>query len=352
MTDLSHFSTLIIHLSAIQRNYALISRQLKSGRAGAVVKANAYGLGAIQIAPVLYAAGCRDFFVATLEEAIEIRSLIADAALYVFHGVRKGQNKDFTTHNLLPVLNSAEQIDLWNNAGPAALHVDTGMCRLGVSLEELKSLKSKMQTPKLLMSHLACAGEPDHPKNKEQLTAFKVALQHFPGVPASLANSSGISLGADYHFDLTRPGRALYGITRGTTFPADMENVVTLSAPVLQYRTLDAPQTVGYGASVTAPAGSVLATVEMGYADGFRRSLSNKAHGYAGALRVPILGHVSMDMIVVDVTAVPAHLRTPDLRVTLIGKEQPIDVLAETAGTIGYEIFTGLGRRVKKIYES
>jgi alanine racemase len=352
--------TLEVNLSAIARNYALIQAELKKGKAAAVVKANAYGLGAASIAPALYDAGCRDFFVATLDEALELRTeldddvepraILPEANIYVFHGARKQQRKDFLAHRLTPVLNSTEQIRNWGDAGAWALHIDTGMNRLGVSLSEAESLEPAPRNLQLIMSHLACASEPDHPKNKEQLTLFQEILLHFPGISASFANSSGVFLGPEYHFDIARPGRALYGITRGTKTPANMENVVTLSAPVLRYRTVDTSQTVGYGATAKVEKGTVLATVEIGYADGFLRALGSKAYGYAGNVRLPIVGLVSMDMVVVDVTAVPAHLREPELRITFIGKEQPIDTVADMAGTIGYEIFTRLGARVKRIY--
>jgi len=343
--------TIEIDLAAIARNYGRIKSQLSKARCGAVVKANAYGLGAEQAAVALHNAGCRDFFVATLEEGLRVRTRVKDAAIYVFHGFRKGQQpQDFIAHNLTPVLNDIAQIEAWNNAASAALHIDTGMCRLGLTPDDLTRLPPIARTVPLVLSHLACASDPAHPKNKEQLALFKQILNRFPGIPASFANSSGVALGSDYHFDLARPGRALYGITRGTTFPPDMENVVTLSAPVMQYRALTQDETVGYGATTVAKKGSVLATVEFGYADGFMRSLAGKVHGYAAGVRVPVVGIISMDMVSVDVTAVPAHLRTPDLRITFIGKEQPIDVIAEMAGTIGYEVFTGLGPRIKRIY--
>jgi alanine racemase len=276
-----------------------------------------------------------------------------DINIYVFHGSRKGQAKDFTHHRLIPVLSSLEQITSWNNAGPCALHIDTGMRRLGLTSDEAAKLAQAKQTPKelkLILSHLACANESLHPMNAQQLEEFTTALKSFPGIPGSLANSSGIFLGEDYHFALARPGCSLYGISPDTSKPNPVKNIVTLSAPVLQYRTITTPQSVGYGATATAPAGATLATVEIGYADGFLRHLSNRTHGFAAGIRVPVTGRVSMDMVSVDVTAVPKQLRTPDLRVTFIGEEQPVDSIAKDAGTIGYEIFTRIGSRVKRIY--
>ncbi len=352
--------TLEVDVSAITRNYALLRKRLGGTRCAAVVKANAYGLGAAEIAPKLYDAGCRDFFVATLEEGIALRAefdediepriLLADARIYVFHGVRAGEVREFTAHSLIPVLNDMGQIEHWNNAGPCALHIDTGMRRLGLTLEEAKKLPNTSHRLELVMSHLACAGEPENPMNGQQLGDFQAALSHFPGIAASLANSSGIFLSPDYHYSLARPGCSLYGISPNTSLANPMENVATLSAPVLQYRTIRSPQSVGYGATATVPAGTVLATVELGYADGLSRSLSNKLHGFVGNIRVPLVGRVSMDMVSIDVSQIPEHLRTPELRIGFIGKEQPVDAIAREAGTIGYEIFTRLGARIKRIY--
>lgn len=349
--------TVEVNLNAIAHNYAVLRGQAAGKATGcaAVVKANAYGLGVEQIAPALYEAGCRHYFVATLDEGIELKKLFslptfADAAIYTFHGVRKGQAKDFLAHGIIPVLNDPAQVEHWGNSGKYVLHVDTGMCRLGLTLNELEKLPSIPNQLQLVISHLACADDPQNPKNKEQLMLFRNALQRFPGIPASLANSSGVFLGADYHFSILRPGCSLYGISPNTALPNPMKNVVQLSAPVLQYRPIDRDQSVGYGASATATKGSVLATVEIGYADGFSRILSNNMFGFAGGIRIPLVGRVSMDMVTMDVSDVPDHLRNENLRITFIGKEQTVDVVAKMAGTIGYEIFTSLGTRIKRIY--
>jgi alanine racemase len=360
MTITHNGPILEVDLAAIARNYALLKGKLAGGACAAVVKAGAYGLGVKAVAPALFDAGCRDFFVATLDEAIELRAvlddgdeprvLLGDHNIYVFHGMRERQNKDFTHHRLIPVLSSHEQIRHWNNSGPCALHIDTGMNRLGLPPEEARDLQPATRNLQLVMSHLACASEPQHPMNEQQLGAFTAALAHFPRIPASLANSSGIFLGERYHFALARAGCSLYGISPDTARPNPMENVVTLSAPVLQYRFVKTRQSVGYGATASVPAGAVLATVELGYADGFLRHLSNHAHGFAAGYRVPLVGRVSMDMVSLDVTGVPEHLRTPDLRIIFIGREQPVDALAKDAGTIGYEVFTRLGSRVQRVY--
>lgn len=344
--------TLEVSLSTIVHNYELL--RAKGGKAcAAVVKANAYGLGVGPVAGALYKAGCCEFFVATLDEAIELRQALCvqSATIYAFHGVRKGQEKEFLAHNIIPVLNDPAQLEDWQDAGKYALHIDTGMCRLGFSLQQVENIKPTVNL-QLIISHLASADERENSKNAAQLVLFQQALKHFPCVRASFANSSGVFLGPDYHFDLLRPGCSLYGISPNTKQANPMENVVTLSAPVIQYREIREDQTVGYSATYTARKGTVLATVEYGYADGFFRNLSNKAFGYAAGIKIPLVGRVSMDMVSLDVSAVPAHLRTPELRITFIGYEQPVDTIAKAAGTIGYEVFTRLGTRVRRVYSS
>jgi alanine racemase len=354
MSNSTHHPTLEVNLGAITRNYALLKMHMLGKGCAAVVKANAYGLGVEHIAPALFDAGCRDFFVARLEEGVLLRGpLSKQAQIYVFHGCRKGEQKEFAAHHLIPVLNDEGQIGEWGESGPCALHIDTGMRRLGLAPEDAVRLATKGKAPKglqLVMSHLACAGEPEHPMNGVQLAEFRTGLMHFPGIQASLANSSGIFLGEGYHLDLARPGCSLYGISPNTARPNPVENVVTLSAPVLQYRKIDRPQSVGYGATAEAKAGSVLATVELGYADGLLRALSNKLTAYAAGIPVPVIGRVSMDMVSVDVSNVPEAKRDAHLRITFIGAEQPVDIVAEAADTIGYEIFTRLGSRVKRVY--
>lgn len=348
--------TLEVNLAALVHNYRVLAGQHAHGYCAAVVKANAYGLGVGPVSAALREAGCREFFVASLAEGIELRKHFsadtekAAPAIYVFHGVRKGEMADFIEHQLVPVLNDRGQWEHWVKGAPCALHVDTGMCRLGVTLEELIALQPSERNLELIISHLACANEPGHPQNHQQLKAFQAARERFPSVAASLANSSGIFLGKEYHADLLRPGCALYGISPNPLLPNPVAHVATLTAPVLQLRTISSPQPVGYGGMGRAQAGQVLATVELGYADGFQRALSNVAYGYAHGVRLPVIGRVSMDMVSVDITALPLRHHTPDLRIAFICEQQPVDVLAEMAGTIGYEIFTGMGRRVRRSY--
>lgn len=354
---MAHHPVLDVNLNALAANYRLLTSKHPQKRCAAVVKANAYGLGVGEVSKTLYKAGCREFFVATLEEGIELRKIFASCGLqgssiFVFHGCRRDEYVEFIAHNLVPVLNTLEQWEAWDKVNPCALHIDTGMTRLGITPEEALKLQPATRSPQLILSHLACANDPEHPKNREQLSAFKIVRAHFPSALASLANSSGVFLGADFHFDLLRPGCSLYGISPNTSLPNPMEHVATLSAPVLQLRAVTKDTSVGYGALGFVKKGSVLATVELGYADGFHRCLTGHAYGYVYGVKLPVVGRVSMDMVSVDVTALPPHLRNEDLRIEFISKDQPVDVLAEAAGTIGYEIFTSIGRRVKRVYNT
>ncbi len=238
---------------------------------------------------------------------------------------------------------------------PAAIHIDTGMNRLGLPAPEADVLATEPDRligidVRLVMSHLACADEPDHPLNSEQLTAFTAARTQLPTAPASLANSSGIFLGTPYHFDLVRPGAALYGVnpTPGRTNP--MRQVIRLQGKILQVREIDAPRTVGYGATHRAAGSTRVATVAVGYADGFLRSLSNRGSARIGGQQVSLIGRVSMDLSTFDVTRVPREAAHPGALIDLIGADLSIDDVADAAGTIGYEILTALGHRYHRVY--
>ncbi|MFA7429793.1 MAG: alanine racemase C-terminal domain-containing protein, partial [Rhodospirillaceae bacterium] len=256
-------------------------------------------------------------------------------------------------HRLIPVVNTLEQAADWLAHAPAgashALHVDTGMTRLGLPPEELGSLPSGF-APCLVMSHLACADEAGHALNAAQLAAFAEARRRYPAAEASLANSSGVFLGPDYGFDLGRPGVALYGGNPTPGAPNPMRQVVTLDARILQVRRVDTPRTVGYGATHQSAGGTRLATVAAGYADGVFRALSNVGKGILGDQMVPMVGRVSMDLIVFDVTAAPAELARPGQSITLIGRGHTLDAMAAEAGTISYEILTSLGHRFARTY--
>jgi alanine racemase len=353
----SHAASLDVDLSALAANYRLLKEKLNGRTCGAVVKANAYGLGVAEVAKALAAQGCQHFFVATLEEGIQLRGILPKHSIQVFHGVQTGEEKEFMAHDLMPVLNDLGQLERWEKvAGQsksgAALHVDTGMTRLGLCHSEVVGLHKDVERIKrcgikMLMSHLACANDASHAKNREQLKRFEEAYRPFAGLTASLANSSGIFLAPEFHFDVVRPGCALYGINP-VLGENPMQHVATLSAPILQVRTLDRDETIGYGATAALPKGSRIAIVGMGYADGYFRLLSNKGFAYVSGRKVPIVGRVSMDMIALDVSQVPQI--AAGSRAEFINASQSVNEVADACGTIGYEIFTRIGRRVARLY--
>lgn len=354
---------LTIDLAALRANYSLIASAIAPTRTAAVVKADAYGLGASRVAPVFYQAGCRDFFVAHLGEALKLRPhLNADAALYVLNGLQPDTERRCAAEGIIPVLNSLEQVANWAKISraaaqplPALLQVDTGMSRLGLSQEELDQLVAE---PALLdgidirfvISHLAAADEVDSPANEAQLTRMMAALKHFPDRPVAFANSGGSFLAKGYHFDLARPGVALYGVAPNGARPNPMRAVVRLDARVIQVRSIPAGTAVGYGGSFVSTADMRIATIAVGYADGWSRHLSNKGSAYFGDVRLPIVGRVSMDSITLDVTALPADALRLGSLVELIGDHQTLDDVANDCGTIPYEILTGLGQRYSRRY--
>ena len=333
-----------IDIAAIVANWKALAAKAPGARAAAVVKADGYGLGASRIVPALYQAGARDFFVALAKEGRAIRPhLPADATINVLSGHMPGVDLD----GLVPVLNSAEQFFRDRAMRPGArfaIQLDSGMNRLGMEAAEWAAIRAEMLDagPDFIMSHLACADEPDHPANAAQLAAFR-AMTDGCNVPRSLAATGGILLGPDYPFDLVRPGVGLYG---GMPF-ADAQQVVRLSLPVIQTRPVAPDEFVGYGATWTATAPRRIATVAAGYADGILRALSSSgASLYADGIACPIVGRVSMDLVTADVT----DLRTVPDHLDLICPEQPIDKLADHAGTIGYEILTALRQRYERVY--
>jgi alanine racemase len=362
MSDTARAGTVLsIDLSAVAANYRLL-RQRFTGRAlAAVVKADAYGLGTAKVAPVLAAAGCEVFFVAHLDEGIALRQVLPQAEIHILNGLLPGTAADHAAHGLIPVLNSGEEVDAWaafargKSAPPADLHLDTGMSRLGMSPKEATALAAAPERLAgvdiaCLLSHLACAEERDNPINRRQLEDFQTLRRGLPGRTLSLVNSSGIFLGPDFHFDVARPGAALYGVNPHADGPNPMREVVRLQGRILQVRDIDSPGTVGYGATHRAAQGRRIATVAVGYADGYLRSFSNVGFGFIGEIRVPVVGRVSMDLTTFDVTEVPAASVRPGGFVDLIGPQNPVDAVARAGGTIGYEILTGLGRRYHRLY--
>lgn len=354
---------LTVDLGAICRNYRHLARLAPDAEISAVVKADAYGLGAREIAPSLAQIGCRTFFVAHLAEAIALREVLPAAQIAVLAGPDTGSLGSFRQHRLTPVLNSLPQLALWQSAGadnpPAMLQIDTGMNRLGLTATEVEQLGA---TPGLVdgveistvISHLACAEDPATPMNQAQRTAFDAARAHLahllPNSRASLANSSGIFLTPAYHYDLVRPGAALFGLNPLMESPNPMEQVIELTAKLLQVRDIDRPMTVGYGATYRAGRGAKIATVSAGYADGYLRSLGNRGRVYIGDQAVPVVGRVSMDLITVDVTGLPDDYTRPGASVQLIGGNARTDDVAQAAGTIGYELLTRIGPRCARQY--
>ncbi len=361
---------LTIDLDAIAANWRALKGHLKSGaEAAAVVKADAYGLGLGAVAPALYGAGCREFFVASLDEGIALRAILPECRIYVFFGPTPEDAAEYSRHRLIPVLNDLGQIDTWRGqsqagqGGEAVLHVDTGMSRLGLPGDEVARLAAEPErlaglAIAYVMSHLACAEQCGHALNGAQLAEFKSALKSLgagtTNAGASLANSSAIFLGPDYHFDLARPGAALYGLNPTPEQPNQMSEVIRLQGKILQVRRVDSSRSVGYGTAHVVERPSRIATVPVGYADGYLRSASNQATnqacGYVRGVRAPVVGRVSMDMITFDVTDIPPQHVYPGAEVDLIGGPYSVDDFAADAGTIGYEILTMLGQRYRRLY--
>lgn len=332
-----------IDLDAIVDNWRRLDALAPSA---GVVKADAYGLGMDRVAPALRRAGCRTFFVAGLDEGAALRALLPDAEIAVLSAPVEGFQALYREYRLLPVLNHMGDLAAWPDED-AVLHIDTGMTRLGLDPAQAAALDRRRF--RLAMSHLACADEPEHPLNEAQRRLFAELAARFDA-PASLANSSGIFLGAGYRFDLARPGMALYGLNPTPDERNPMRPVIRLEARVLQVREVDRPLTVGYGATAEVRPGRVLATVAAGYADGYLRAASPGASASLHGRRAPLIGRVSMDSIVLDVTGLPPGSVKPGDWAVLIGEGMDADELAAAAGTIGYEILTSLGARYARSY--
>jgi alanine racemase len=358
--------TLTVDLDAIADNWQTLTRRLLAVECGAVVKANAYGLGLEPVAARLAQAGCKTFFVADVAEARRARSRARDAAIYVLNGFSPEAAHAFAELDVQPVINSTMELAEWDAfisthgwRGGAAIHIDTGMNRLGMSAEEAAALALRLQQQNhgitLLMSHLACAEVPDHPLNASQIRLFRELRMLYHGVPASLANSAGIFIGDTAHFDLARPGAALYGINPTPGRDNPMRNVLTLSARILQVRKVPQGESVGYGATWNAKRASRIAVAALGYADGLLRAgsgLDRKAGGRAivAKKRCPIVGYISMDLACIDVTDLPDNAVRRGSSAIFIGEDLPIDEVAAPAGTIGYEVLVRLGSRCHLAY--
>ena len=351
-----------IDLDAIVENWQRLRARLAPGaECAAVVQADAYGLGAARVTPALAAAGCTLFFVATLDEGLALRRLLPQSRIAVLNGLMPGLAAQFARARLMPVLNDLGQIEAWSRfarrrgGAPAMLHIDTGMARLGLPPDELDRLAAAPERLAgfplaAILSHLACAGAPTDPMNARQRDAFRAALARLPRAPASLAASSGIFLGPDYHFDLARPGAALYGVNPQPDSPQPMRQVVRLKGRILQTRDVDRGETVGYGATHRMDRPGRVATIAVGYADGWLRSGSQRGSVGVAGTRAPVIGRISMDLLTLDVTGIARELTPPGGFVDLLDDAYGVDAAAAAAHTIGYEILTALGQRALRLY--
>ena len=355
-------ASLTIRLDAIVENYRTC-QQLSGTKVAGVVKANAYGLGAEPVARALCDAGCDTFFVARCEEGMRLRSAVPDVRIFVLDGLCGGDADALIAHRLIPTLNSLDEMAVWSAAASAqhatldaAVHFDTGMNRLGMPREEVATLSAeaaarlKRLNLVLLMSHLACSDDSSAAMNKEQLARFRAALAALPPAPASLSPSGGVLLGKEYAFDLVRPGIALYGGNPRIGAPNPFQTVARLTGRVLQLRRVDKEESVGYGATFHTRRPTTLATVALGYADGLMRAIGNRGAGAIGGVRAPIVGRVSMDLLTLDVTDIPAV--DLDSEVEFLGDTISLEEIAAAANTANYEILTGLGDRVPRSYAS
>ncbi|MBN9347579.1 MAG: alanine racemase [Devosia sp.] len=359
---------LTVDLGAIQRNWQALDKVSAGALTGAAVKADGYGLGAVPVAKALYVAGTRFFFVATPDEGLALRPALPEAHIFVLNGLFPGAAPLYVGERLMPVLNSLPMLEEWlvaclgrNEALPAALHFDTGMNRLGFRLNETSIVKRMIEdvgyAPQMIMSHLACADQPQHEKNRTQLALFSSVINQFPGIPASLANSAATMTSREMHFQMVRPGIALYGGRAVNGRKNPMVPAVTLEAPVIQIRECKTGESVGYGASYILPRDTRLAIIALGYADGFIRAASSTNQHAGGRVHLrgtlcPLIGRVSMDMFAIDITDLGNDIPIPGEMVEVLGPNVSVDDQADPAGTIGYEILTSLKGRYPRTYVS
>ena len=361
MTDAEARLVARIDLDRLAGNWRELDRLSGDAECAAVVKANAYGHGMAPSSLALHHAGCRTFFTASADEAVELRSVLPDAAIGFFDGTTTTDPKTVAGNRIMPSVNSIEDLRTlgeWAEAGggpvPAMLQLDTGMNRLGIGTDDLEEVVGSGALDagdwKLVFSHLIDADRPDDPRSGEQKRRFDAMLGPLPSMPASLAATGGILLGKDYHYQMTRPGIGLYGLNPVLGVEADLQPVLSLHARILQIREAAAGETVGYGGTATLDRPSRLATVAGGYADGVRRQLSNLGHVHREGLTAPIIGRVSMDSTVVDITDWPKEHAYVGGYVDMIHDGFDADAMAERSGTIGYDVLTGLGLRAVAHY--
>jgi len=358
---------LTVDLDAIVANWRKLEKTAVPAECAGVVKADAYGCGTGPVARALAGAGCKTFFVASLDEAVAARAAVPQAALYVLDGFFQNCGDAYARIDARPVIGDLNELAEWDVfcrrsgwTGGAAIHIDTGMNRLGLTLAEAQGIIPRINAGDhgitLVMSHLACAELLNHPLNARQLASFRDIASLFAGVPASLSNSSGVFLGAQFQFDMVRPGAALYGINPTPEADNPMQPVVDLKARIVQIRNVEKGETVGYGGTWTARRPTKLAIVSAGYADGYFRAGSSNdgtrgAEVVVAGKRCPVAGRVSMDLIAVDVTDLDKSAARRGHMVTLIGEGITVDELAHHFGTIGYEVLTSLGPRYARVYK-
>jgi alanine racemase len=358
---------LTVDLDALVANWRKLEKTAVPAECSAVIKANAYGCGIEPVARALAKAGCKTFFVATLDEAAITRAAVPTAALYVLNGFIQNTGESYAKIDARPVIGELNELAEWDVfcrrtgwAGGAAIHVDTGMQRLGLTIAEAQGLIPRIHAGdhgiSLVMSHLACAESLNHPMNARQLATFREVASAFSGVPASLANSSGIFLGGAFQFDMVRPGAALYGVNPTPEADNPMQPVVDLKARILQIRDVERGESVGYGGNWTARRPTKLAIVSAGYADGYFRAASSNdgtrgAEVIVAGKRCPVAGRISMDLTAVDITDLDKNAVRRGHLVTLIGEGINVDELAHHFGTIGYEVLTSLGSRYARVYK-
>ena len=347
---------LSIDLDALAANFRTIAALAAPARCAAVVKADAYGLGLAPVARRLAREGCDCYFVASLAEALSLRAILPAADVYVLEGLWPGQEDIVLAASLRPVINTLEQFARWSELAapaPCALQIDTGMSRLGLSPADARQLAAQgLGAAKVdyLLTHLACADDAQHALTPAQLALFDKLRALFPGLATSMGNTAGIALGKSTRGDLVRAGIGLYGGNPAAQVPNAFQTVATLEGRVLQVREVDAGTTVGYGAEFRVREPARLATLGLGYADGYPRSLGNRGYAVIAGHRVPVVGRVSMDSVVIDVTSLPRGCPGPGELVQLLGPDANLDEIAALAGTISYEILTGLGARLERRY--
>jgi len=356
---------LVIDLDAMVHNYRSLCSLAKKGTlCGSVLKANAYGMGVREVAPRLYQEGCRHFFVAHVSEAIELQCFIGkETSIYVLNGLRPGDEEVYAHYGLIPVLSDIDQIQIWNSFSKnrkeclkAALHFDTGMMRTGIASNIVKDfglLELSHIEIVCVMSHLSCTYDPTHPMNEAQRLSFDSLRKRFPFALGSLANSGSLFLGPEYHYNLARVGLALTGCR--TAVPHGkyiLKPVLKAYAQILQINDVPRGSSIGYDATFITSRPSRIATLGVGYADGYLRSLSNRGEVYFEGNLLPVVGRVSMDLLTIDITDVPSHqIRLGDW-VELFGDHLLVDDLAKKAETIPWELLTRLGSRFERFYFS